>query len=189
MENRIVSFGPACWAKEWWFSREPLLDENASNTQGKPTLLTRGVCHGYSMPVGGAGEELHYRMRVPFRWDGITNPYFVAITSPVAAEDVGDKYKFQLAWCSGDIESVIPDAAIETVTSEVTVVDGTAFYANIISLEFDATTLVSGQCMQGVLTRVASAEPAITGEVAIWHWDCRWKADKIGRVTPMGYDA
>ena len=93
IDNRIVSFGPAPWQKEYWFSKEPFLDENAANTLGKPTAITRGVFHGYSLPVNGGEEALHFRARVPFRWDGITNPWFVAITSILGAEDVGDVFE------------------------------------------------------------------------------------------------
>ena len=170
-----------------WVSKAPFLDENTANVANKPTLITRGVFGGYSLPEYAAGEELLFRMRVPHRWDGLTNPYFVAITSISAAEDIGDKYKFQFEWQSGDVEAVIPNTIQETVTDEITVVDGTAYYAEIISFELDATTIVAGQNIQGRLRRIASAAPAVSNEIVVWHWDTRWKMNKVATTTPMGY--
>lgn len=165
----------------------PFLDENSSNIANKPTLIARGVFGGYSMPEYAVGEELLFRMRVPFRWDGTTNPYFVAITSISAVEDIGDKYKFQLEWQSEDIDAIIPDTVQETLTDEVTVSNGNAYYAEIVSFELDATTIVSGQNWQGRLRRIAASAPSVSNEVIVWHWDTRWKMTRIGANSLMGY--
>jgi len=170
-----------------WVSHAPFLDENSANLANKPTLVTRGVFGGYSLPTYAAGEELLFRMRVPHRWDGSTNPYFVAITSISAAEDIGDKYKFQFEWQSEDVLAVIPDTIAETLTDEITVADSTAYYAEILSFELDATTIVAGQNLQARLRRIASAAPAVSNEIVVWHWDTRWKMDKVATTTPMGY--
>lgn len=170
-----------------WIGKHPFLDENTANVANKPSLVQRGVFIGYSLPVYAIGEELFFRIRVPHRWDGTTNPYFVSITSISAAEDIGDKYKFQLEWQSEDVGAVIPDTIQETLTDEVTVADGTAFYAEIISFELDAATLVSGQNLQARLRRIASASPAVSNEIITWHWDTRWKINKVATTTPMGY--
>ena len=170
-----------------WRSYPPFLDENSANVANKPTLVTRGVFGGYSLPEYTSGEELLFRMRAPLRWDGSTNPYFVAITSISAAEDVGDKYKFQFEWQSKDILNVIPDTIQETLTDEVTVADGTAYYAEIISFELDAATLVAGQNLQSRLRMIAATAPPVSHEVVIWHWDTRWRINKVATTTPMGY--
>lgn len=170
-----------------WRSYPPFLDENSANVVNKPTLVTRGVFGGYSLPEYVAREELLFRMRVPLRWDGSTNPYFVAITSISAAEDIGDKYKLQFEWQSKDILHVIPDTIQETLTAEVTVADGTAFYAEIASFELDAATLVAGQNLQSRLRRVAASSSSVSNEIIIWHWDTRWKINKVATTTPMGY--
>ncbi len=171
----------------YWKTYEPFLDENRSNVQGKPTLINRGVFSGYSMPEYAAGEELCFRIRVPFRWDGTTAPWFVAITAPVAAEDVGDKYKFQLEWASKDVGFVVPDAVTETLTDEVTIVDGTAYYANIISFKLTPATIISGQNMQFRLRRLAASASSVDGEIAIFHWATRWKMNRIGTTSIQGY--
>lgn len=170
-----------------WRSYSPFLDENSANVANKPTLITRGVFGGYSLPEYASGEELLFRMRVPLRWDGTTNPYFVAISSISAIEDIGDKYRFQLEWQSEDILAVIPNTIAETITDEITVADGTAFYAEILSFELDATMLVAGQNLQSRLRRIAATSSSVSNEIIIWHWDTRWKLDKVATTTPMGY--
>lgn len=170
-----------------WVGREPFLDENSTNFAGKPTLINRGVFNGYSMPEYQVGEELLFRARVPHRWDGVTNPYFVAITSTTVEEDIGDKYKFQFEWASGDIGSVIPDTISETLTCQVECECCNAFYARIISFNLDASTIVSGQNIQSRLRRIAADAPSVSNEIAVWHWDTRWKIDNYASVNPMGY--
>ena len=170
-----------------WASRPPFLDENSANVANKPTLVTRGLFGGYSLPEYASGEELLFRLRVPHRWDGVTNPWFVAITSISGAEDIGDKYKMQLEWQSEDILHVIPDTIQETLTDEITVADGTAYYAEVISFELDAATIVSGQNMQGRLRRIAASSSSVSNEIIVWHWDTRWKLDKHASTNPMGY--
>ena len=170
-----------------WRSYPPFVDENSANVANKPTLVTRGVFGGYSLPEYAAGEELLFRMRVPLRWDGVTNPYFVAISSISATEDIGDKYRMQFEWEAEDILHVIPDTIAETLTDEVTVADGTAFYAEIVSFELDAASLVAGQNLQARLRRIAASSSSVSNEIIIWHWDTRWKINKVATTTPMGY--
>lgn len=181
-ENSSLSTAP------YWQSVGLFLDENSSNLQGKPTLVTRGMFKGYSMPTYAVGEELFFRLRVPFRWDGVTNPWFCAITSTSGAEDIGDKYKFQLEWSSEDVGNVIPDSTTETLTQEIVLTDGTAFFATIFAVELDATTLISGQNWQGRLKRITSAAPAVTNEIIVFHWCSRWRMNKLGTLSIQGYD-
>ena len=170
-----------------WRSYTPFLDENSANVANKPTLVTRGLFGGYSLPEYAAGEELLFRMRIPHSWDGSTNPWFVAITSISGAEDIGDKYKFQLEWQSEDILHVIPDTTAETLTDEITVADGTAYYAEIIAFEMNASSMVAGENLQMRLRRITSAAPAVTNEIIVWHWDSRWKINRHGTDSIQGY--
>ena len=170
-----------------WKSIPPFLDENSANVANKPSLIMRGVFGGYSLPEYAAGEELLFRMRVPHSWDGVTNPWFVAISSISAAEDIGDKYKFQFEWQSKDILNVIPDTIQETLTHEVTVADGTAFYAEILAFELDAATIARGQNIQARLRRIAASASSVSNEIVIWHWDTRWKMSRTGTESIQGY--
>lgn len=175
-----------------WQSIHPFLDENYSNDKATPTQVNRGLFYGYSMDIWETPakpyEELLFKLRVPHEWDGITNPWFVAITATTGAEDIGDKYKFQMEWQAEDILHVIPNSVAETLTSEVTLTTTDAWYANIISFEADATTLVAGQNMQWRLRRIAASADEVTNEPIVFHWDTRWKIDKFGTVSIQGYD-
>lgn len=175
----------------FWRSYEPFLDENYANYKGYPTQINRGLFKGYSMPIWSTPadqyEELVFRIRVPFRWTGVDNPFFCAITALTGAEDIGDKYKFELAWASGDVGAVLPDTATETVTSEVTITDGSEGRAEIIIFEIDATTLVAGQNWQGRLRRIDASSDEVSNEIAIYHWCFRWYMNKFGTASVMGY--
>lgn len=175
----------------YWTSRHPFLDENSINENNAPSQVARGLFKGYSMPVwttpANQYEELCFRLRVPHRWDGTTNPWFVAIVSISAAEDIGDKYKFQLEWESEDYGNVIPATTQETLTCEITLTDGTAYYADIISFELTATTLDLGHCLQLRLRRIAASSLEVSNEPIIYHWDTRWKMNRIGTVSTQGY--
>ena len=170
-----------------WFSLAPFLDENSANVANKPSLVCRGIFCGYSLPEYAAGEELKFRMRVPHEWDEDTNPWFVCITSPSTVEDIGDKYKFQLEWQAENTEAVIPDTTAEILTDEITLTDGSAFYANIVVFELDGATLVGGQNLQMRLRRIAASASSVTNEVIIWHWDTRWKMNRLGTASIQGY--
>ena len=185
LESDLTVDGCICNHK--WITREPFLDENTANVAGKPTRVSRGLFHGYSLPEYAIGEELLFRMRVPFGWDGYTNPTIAFISSISAGETIGDNYKFQFQWASGDVGGVIPAAITETITSEVTVADGTAFFAEILQFDLDASLLVHGQNLQGQLRRIAATAPSVSNEIIVWHWTSRWKKNKIGTDSPSGY--
>lgn len=175
-----------------WRSYEPFLDENYANVKGTPAQVDVGLFKGYEMDIWETPalqfEELVFRLRVPFRWDGTTNPYFCAITSSSGAEDIGDKYKFQLEWTSKDVGYVIPDTTTETVTNEVVLTDGTAYFSTIIVGEMNASLgLISGQNWQGRLRRIESGSPAVTNKPIIFHWCTRWLCDKLGTSSIQGY--
>lgn len=185
MRSPIQSNSVSLKITKYWLSLEPFLDENSANAQSKPTLIERGIFHGYSLPTYAAGEELHFRLRVPYPWDGTTNPWFVALAGPSATEDLGDKFKFQLEYQASAIDEVIP-ATYETLTDEVALTNASAYFATIIGFELDATKLNVGENIQYRLRRIAASSPEVTNEVAIWHWDTRWKMDKLGTDTTHG---
>jgi hypothetical protein len=79
----------------------PQLVQTTAKASGTPTQVTRGLNVGYSLPVwNSSDEELYFRMRMPARWDGTTDPQLglcVTLMNGVG-EDVGDKFKLQLEW-------------------------------------------------------------------------------------------
>ena len=172
---------------EYWESVDVFLDENYSNDKGLPTQVERGLFKGYSVPIWSTPanqyEELVFRIRVPFRWDGVTNPTFMILVSISATEDIGDKFKFQMEWESKGVSNVIPDTTAETLTDEVTVTDGTAYYSYLASASLDATKLIVGDNLQFRVRRVTATDPQVSNEIIIWHWDSRWKMNKLGTIS------
>lgn len=176
-----------------WVSEHPFLDENYSNDKAIPTMVNRGLFRGYSMDIWETPaklfEELLFKMRVPHVWDGLTNPWFVAITAPSGDETINDKYQFQMEWQSGDIGAIIPDSIQETILYEVTLISGENVngFAHIIAFEADATTIVRGQNIQWRLRRIAASANEVTNEPIIYHWDTRWKISRLGTKSIQGY--
>ena len=193
-DGAILVEGPVCPAFSpkplsfiGWESKEIFLNENVSNIANKPSLIDIGLFKAYSLPEYAAGEELLFSMRVPHDWDATTNPYFVCPSILTAAEDIGDKYKFQIEWQSADVGGVFPVTTQETITHEVTVTDGTQYRGEILAFELDATTLVRGQNLQLRLRRIAASSLSVSNEIAIPHWDTRWKLNKLGTESIQGY--
>jgi hypothetical protein len=167
--------------------RPNLIQSRNKISSNVPTEITRGCNIGYSFPVyDNDQEELYFRMRIPGRWDGTTDPQLGIMTTITGAEDIGDKYKFQLEWqttpCGGD-------TAMGTTTSncvsEQTIVTGGAAANTAYCLWFtldasDATNPIAvGEMLQGRLRRIASAAPAVSNEIAVWDWTVVWKTSKV----------
>jgi hypothetical protein len=177
----------------YWRSVHPFLDESYSNDKGVPTAAQRGLFRGYSFAIWSTPanqyEELLFKLRVPFRWDGVTNPWFVAITAPSGAETANNRYQFQFEWQSADIAEVLPDTICQTLTSEVVLVSGenAAWYAHIIAFEVACPLMVSGQNIQARLRRIDATVDEVTSEPVVFHWDTRWRMKNLGSVTDMGY--
>jgi hypothetical protein len=186
----------------YWRSVHPFLDENYSNVKGLPAQVSRGLFRGYTFKIWSTPanqyEELLFKLRVPFRWDGVTNPWFVAITAPSGAETANNRYQFQFEWQSADIGEVLPDTICQTLTSEVicqtltsevVLVSGenAAWYAHIIAFEVACPLMVSGQNIQARLRRIDATVDEVTSEPVVFHWDTRWRMKNLGSVTDMGY--
>jgi hypothetical protein len=165
----------------------PNLIQKASKTAGVPTEIYRGCSVGYSMPIWSTdNEELYFRMRIPNRWDGTTDPQFGIITTITGAEDVGDKFRFQLEWqtttCGG---TTVMGTTTTSTTSEQTIITGGAAantaYCLFLTLNADDGTnpIVSGEMLQGRLRRIAASGSEVTGEIAVWDWAVMWCTNKM----------
>lgn len=153
-----------------------------------PTYIYRGIRRGLSFPIyASVNENVLFTSRVPFRWDGSTNIHIYFISSTSGAEDVGDKYRFQLSWESSDVGDIIPATTTETLLDEVTLTTVDAFRSYILDFELTSTTIVSGQNIQFELRRVAASALEVTAEPIIWHWDARFKMNQISTTSESGY--
>ena len=168
----------------------PNIIQTQAKISGVPTEVYRGTNVGYSMPIwsdpAAVNEQLFFRMRIPARWDGVTDPQFGIICTITGAEDVGDKFKFELSWqttdCGGDTVMGTTDS---DCYSEQTIITGggTAYtsYCIFFTLNADDATnpIMAGEMLQGRIRRVAASANEVTNEIAIWDWAIMWPVDKV----------
>ena len=176
-------FGTACGG----LNLRPNLIQKASKQLGTPTEVYRGCNIGYSFPVWNSNdEELYFRLRIPARWDGTTDPQFGIATTITGAEDVGDKYKFQLEWqvTHGGGTDVM-GVTTSSVVSEQTIITGgdaaNTTYFLFFNLDADDVTnpIDPGCMLQGRLRRIAASSSPVTAEIAVWDWTVVWKTNKV----------
>ena len=165
----------------------PQLVEKSSKAGGTPTQVYRGINIGYSLPVWSApaaDEELYWRMRIPIRWDGTTDPQLGMCVSLSGAEDVGDKFKFSLEWQTTAKGNVI-GTTTSIVYSEQTVLTGRAeaYDAYFVFFSFDANDvtnpIIVGEMLQARVRRVAAYSLEVSNEIIIWDWASMWALDKV----------
>jgi len=164
----------------------PNLVEKSSKAGGTPTQIIYGVHIGYSLPIWTSplpDEELYFRMRIPFRWDGTTDPQLGVSVSLAANEDVGDNFKLQMEWNTTDRDTI--DTSVSTTTSQQAVLTGrNGAYSNyFVFLNFDANDtknpLIAGDMLSVRIRRIDADNPDITGEVIIWDWVSSWPVNKV----------
>lgn len=156
LENRSITTRPTLDQASYWYYQ-------------KPTIVTRGVYQGFSMPVYNSdNEELYYRSRVHFRWDEIGDVNVKFYCYLASAEDVGDKFKFQLQYQSIDGDATFP-STYETISTETTVVmGGSAQYSKYeVDFTIPAADLSPEDIFGARLRRVAASSSECTGEIVV----------------------
>jgi len=175
----------------------PNLVQKASKQLGTPTEVYRGCNVGYSFPVWNSdNEELYFRLRVPSRWDGSTDPQLGIMCTITEAEDVGDKFKFQLEWqttvCGG---TTVMGTTTSSCVSEQTIISGgsdaNTAYCLFFNLDAsDATnSILIGDMLQGRLRRIAASSSSVSNEITVWDWVSRWKTNKVFGVWSVETNA
>jgi hypothetical protein len=136
------------------------------------------------MPIYNSDdEELFFRCRIPFRWDGTTDPQFGMCVSLSAGETVGDYFKFQLGWQVSAKGNVISET-VSTSVSEQIVITGRndAYDTYFIFFNFDANDvsnpLEAGNMLQARIRRIDATDPDVSNEIIIWDWAAIWAVDK-----------
>lgn len=165
----------------------PGIIQKASKLLGKPTEVYRGANVGYSMPIWDAGanadEELYFRMRIPVRWNGATDPQVGICMCLSAAETVGDYFKFQLSWQVSGAGAVMGET-VSSVVSEQRVLTGREdaydVYFVFFNIDWDDATnpLVAGNMLQARLRRVDATDPDVSNEIMVWDWTSIWPVSR-----------
>ena len=169
--------------RERKITERPVLDQGQIAQISKPTRVIRGVTVGYSMPIWNettnVAEELLYRTRVQYRWDGTTDPRATLVCYLSEAEDVGDKFKFQIEYSSVNGDEIFPDTYY-TISNEATVIEGfTAAYSKYtLEFEFDATKIMLGDLLSARLRRIAASASEVTNEIVAVYLVMEYKVNK-----------
>jgi len=166
----------------------PDLDPTKLAVNAKPTMIERGICIGYSLPIGGADEELFYNICVPDRWDGISDIYVhIHAWLDTAQDDANDAVRLQLSWRQATVGEVVP-AAFHTLPDEVV----TGVVAQFTAIEFSFTIdydIIPADHIETddtIFFRLVRADAAqeIDGEPVIYHASVIFQCDKFGATVP-----
>ena len=167
-----------------WVEFRPDLDPTKLAVNAKPTIVTRGVAIGYSLPVGGADEELFYEICVPDRWDGESDIHcHIEGWLDTAQDEAADAAELTLKWEHFGIGGIVP-ATSNTVVDEVV----TGIVAQYTYIQFDFVLdydIDVGDAIEGDdklvfhIVRSASSHE-IAGEVVISHAAIIFQFDKLG---------
>jgi hypothetical protein len=153
----------------------------------KPTPVDLGAFTGFSMPVFNAdAEELYYKCRCPYRWDGSSDPVFKVIVALAGAEDVGDKFKFQLSWNNTSITGAIEADVVDVETETTVITDHAAKYSTYsvaFTLDYDNAglqqTLLARNMICGRLRRIAASSAEVSNEIYVLDWALTFTVDKM----------
>jgi len=158
----------------------PDLDQSAYWLYEKPTQVYRGVFRGYSFPIYNSdNEELYYVCRVPYRWDCTTNPKVKIYCYLASAEDVGDKFRFDLDYETKDGGNIIPATSHNTYDEVEIVTDYSAQYSYyVLEMDLDAAQLGCNELIAGRLRRTSSSGTEISGEVVVMYMVIEYHVDK-----------
>ena len=156
----------------------------------KPTFVTLGAYAGYSFPIYNTDdEELFFRENIPGRWDGASNinAYMVLMLS--AAEDVGDKFKFQLSWAShvtgsGVLSSTTTDVPIEQAVATSRSAQY-SIYLLTFAIDYTVPTpdMAAGDHFGGRIRRIAAAATQVSNEIILLDFYMTYNVNKIYKVA------
>jgi len=166
-----------------WLEFRPDLDPTKLAVNAKPTMIERGRFIGYSLPIGGADEELFFSMCVPGRWDGESDIILhIRGWLDTAQDDALDAVNLEVHWNYMNVGGVL-GAGSNTISGEV--VTGIAAQFTMIEIPIiidydeDAPPIRADDVLAFHLVRVASSQE-IDGEIVIADVGVIYLCDKIG---------
>lgn len=153
-----------------------------------PDQVQVGVAFGYSMPIYAAdNEELYFKQHVLHRWDEASNIRSKIIVCLANAEDVGDKFKFQLSWEHTPQDGVVPVTSHDVEVEQAVLTGRNAQYSVYVltftldyDIEGEGNEVKVGETLNVRLRRIAAAAPQITNEIIVLDWIVEYQRDKFG---------
>jgi len=165
----------------------PDLDfETIRGNVGIPTLVTRGVFRGFSLPLWVADnkEELFADICVPGRWDAASDIYLHLDCWLSQAEDT-KKFNLQASWehyTPG--ADVVPNTSANVELETDTGVAAAQFQSYKIEFQFPYDDLARDDVLQIRIRRIAASLNEIAGEIVVSHLGVIFRRNRLGVVTP-----
>lgn len=166
----------------------PDLDFESVRANGKPTQVSRGIVHGFSLPIYAADdEELFLQIHIPHRWDEYSD-ILIHIHCYLDSPNTDKNFNLQLSWASFSDGDIIPatgtDLTVETSTG--TAAQYQSFHIDY-TIDYDivpADPLQSSDELHLRVRRLDASANEIAGEVVITHLGAVFRRDKLGSATP-----
>lgn len=152
----------------------PKIDYITQAASGKPTQISRGVHKGFSMPVYSAdNEELFLQSIIPSRWDEADNIEIALLMSLSGAEDVGDKFKFQVSWDRVHEGDAVVDTSVDVEVETTIIAGGSAIWSTYLALftiDYDTANRIInvGDFLSWRLRRITASSLEVSNEVVVW---------------------
>jgi len=163
----------------------PDLDfETIRGNAGIPTLVTQGIFRGFSLPVGGANEELFATICVPSRWDGASDVYMHLYCWLTQDEDTKN-FNLQVTWehYTSGID-VVPATSADVEVETATGVGAVQFQSYKVEFPLAYGDLAAEDILGLRVRRIAASADECAGEIAINHYGILFRRDKLGIATP-----
>jgi len=161
----------------------PTLDFTRITGPGQPTMVTRGIVDGFSLPTYAANEELFYNICVPNRYNEASD-IRVHVDCYLDTANTDKNFQLQLEWEHFTIGDLVPNT-INTLTVETPT--GTAAqyksFQVLFTLDYDidgADVVSIDDKLNFRLCRIAASSDEIAGEVVVTHVGVLFLCDKIG---------
>jgi len=163
----------------------PDLDfETIRGNLGIPTVVTRGVFRGLSLPVYATNnEELFGTICVPNRWDEASNIKVHLYCWLAGAED-SKNFNLQISWkhyTNGTdvVPATSTDVAVETPTGA----SAAQFQSYKVEFTLVYDDLEDDDIMGLRIRRIAASANECAGEIVVNHYGVMFRRDKLGVIA------
>jgi len=148
---------------------------------GTPTRIERGIFQGFSLPVGGANEELFSCECVPGNWD-VGSDMYLYVDGWIDTANTGKNFQLRVAhehWTTGDVVPITStDVDVETATGAAA-----QFTSYKVKFTIATGTIARGDALGIKLTRIAASAAEIAGEFVVEGMVLVYRTDSIGSAT------
>lgn len=162
------------------------LDASRIWVWGVPTLVTRGVYRGFSLPVYADDyEELFFQLCVPNRYDEASD-IKAHVICYLDTANTDKKFNLQLSWQHLTPGTGIVPATTHDVDVETDVAGAVSQYQSFpveftIDYDIDTPDNVVFDDLLGIrLRRIGASEAEIAGELVIAHLGVIFRRNKLG---------